>query len=102
MKIRWSFLFFGSFGPHFQIKLSTHGSNLNPIFVIMSELKFFLLMGVLTQNFNTNTISVKSACVMWKVLMVQSCDIDILEELAIANLPQTQNPLFFSWRDWRL
>jgi hypothetical protein len=49
-----------------------------------------------------NTISVKSARVMWKVLMVQSCDIDILEELAIANLPQTQNPLFFSWRDWRL
>jgi hypothetical protein len=49
-----------------------------------------------------NTISVKSARVMWKVLMVQSCDNDILEELAIANLPQTQNPLFFSWRDWRL
>jgi hypothetical protein len=37
----------------FQIKLSTHGSNLNSIFVIMSELEFFLLMGVLTQNFNT-------------------------------------------------
>jgi hypothetical protein len=49
-----------------------------------------------------NTIFVKSACVMRKVLMVQSCDSDILEELAIANLPQTQNPLFFSWRDWRL
>jgi hypothetical protein len=53
MKIRWSFLFFGSFAPHFQIKLSTHGSNLNSIFVIMSELKFFLLTGILTQNFNT-------------------------------------------------
>jgi hypothetical protein len=47
------FLFFGSFATHFQIKLSTHGSNLNSIFVIISELKFFLLMGVLTQNFNT-------------------------------------------------
>jgi hypothetical protein len=35
------------------IKLSKHGSNLNSIFVIMNELKFFLLMGVLTQNFNT-------------------------------------------------
>jgi hypothetical protein len=50
MKIRWSFLFSGSFAPYF---LSTYGSNLNSIFVIMSELKFFLLMGVLIQNFNT-------------------------------------------------
>jgi hypothetical protein len=53
MKIRWSSLFFGSFAPHFQIKLSTHGSNLNSMFIIMSELEFFLLMRVLTQNFNT-------------------------------------------------
>jgi hypothetical protein len=42
-----------SVAPHFQIKLSTHGSNLNSIFVIVSELKFFLLARVLTQNFNT-------------------------------------------------
>jgi hypothetical protein len=35
------------------MKLSTHGSNLNSIFVIMSELEFFLLTGVLTQNFNS-------------------------------------------------
>jgi hypothetical protein len=53
MKIRWSFLFFGSFVPHFQIKLSIQGSNLNFRFVIMSELELFLLMGVLTPNFNT-------------------------------------------------
>jgi hypothetical protein len=53
MKIRWSSLFFGSFAPHFQINLSTHGSNLNSIFVIMSELELFLLTGVLTPNFNT-------------------------------------------------
>jgi hypothetical protein len=52
MKIRWSFLFFGFFAHHFQIKLSIHGSNLNSIFVIMSELEFFLLTRVLTQNFN--------------------------------------------------
>jgi hypothetical protein len=52
MEITWSFLFFGSFAPHFQIKLSTYGSNLNSMFVIMSELEFFLI-GVLTQNFNT-------------------------------------------------
>jgi hypothetical protein len=52
MKIRWSFLSFGSFAPHFQIKLSTQGSNLNSIFVITSELEFFFLMGILTQNFN--------------------------------------------------
>jgi hypothetical protein len=53
MKIRWSFLLFGSFAHHLQIKLSTHGSNLNSIFLIMSELKFLLLTRVLTQNFNT-------------------------------------------------
>jgi hypothetical protein len=52
MKIRWSSLFFGPFAPHFQIKLNTHGSNLNSIFVIKSELEFFLLTRVLTQNFN--------------------------------------------------
>jgi hypothetical protein len=52
MKIRCFFFFFESFAPHFQIKLSTHGSNLNSIFVIMSELKSFSLMGILTQNFN--------------------------------------------------
>ena len=38
MKIRWSSLFHGPFALHFQIKLSTHGSNLNSTFVIMSEL----------------------------------------------------------------
>jgi hypothetical protein len=53
MKIRWSSLLFGAFALHFQIKLSIHGSNLNSMYVIMSELKFLLLMGVLTQNFNT-------------------------------------------------
>jgi hypothetical protein len=52
MKIGWSSLFFGSFARHFQIKLSRHGSNFDSIFVIMSEIKFFLLTGVLTQNFN--------------------------------------------------
>jgi hypothetical protein len=41
MKIRWSSLLFGSFAHHFQIKLSTHGSTLNSIFVIMSELECF-------------------------------------------------------------
>jgi hypothetical protein len=53
VKIRQSFLFWGSFVLHFQIKLSKHGSNLNSIFIIMSKLQFFLLMGVLTQDFNT-------------------------------------------------
>jgi hypothetical protein len=46
MKIRWSFLCFGSIAPHFQIKLSTHGSNLNSVFVIL------LVDRALTQNFN--------------------------------------------------
>jgi hypothetical protein len=53
MKIRWSSLIFGSFALHFQIKLSIHSSNLNSIFVIMSEVELFFLTGVLTQNFNT-------------------------------------------------
>jgi hypothetical protein len=53
MKIKWSSLFFGSFAPHFQIKLSIHVSNFNSRFVSMSELELFLLMGVLTPNFNT-------------------------------------------------
>jgi hypothetical protein len=53
MKIKWSSFFFGSFSHHFQIKLNTHSSNLNSIFVIMSELEFFLLTRVLPQNFNT-------------------------------------------------
>jgi hypothetical protein len=53
MKIRWSSLFFGSFAPYFQIKLSIHASNFNSRFVSMSELELFLLMGVLTPNFNT-------------------------------------------------
>jgi hypothetical protein len=53
MKIRWSCLFFGSFAPQFQIKLSIHASNFNSRFVSMSELELFLLMGVLTPNFNT-------------------------------------------------
>jgi hypothetical protein len=53
MKIKWYSHFIGSFAAHFQIKFSIHSSNLNSIFVIMSEVKFSLLMEVLTQNFNT-------------------------------------------------
>jgi hypothetical protein len=53
MKIRSSSLFFGSFALHFQIKLNTHGSNLNSIFIIMCELELLLLIEILTQNFNT-------------------------------------------------
>jgi hypothetical protein len=52
MKIRWSSFFFGSFAPHFQIKLSIQGSNINSRFVSMSELELLLLTGVLTPNFN--------------------------------------------------
>jgi hypothetical protein len=53
MKIRWSYLFFGSLAPHFQIKLSIQGSNLNSKFVSMSEVELFLLTRVFTPNFNT-------------------------------------------------
>jgi hypothetical protein len=53
MKIRWSFLFWGFFAPHFQIKLSMHASNLKSKFVSMTELELFLLTGVLIPNLNT-------------------------------------------------
>jgi hypothetical protein len=53
-------------------------------------------------SISLNTISVKSARAMWKVLIIQSCDNDILEGLAVANPPQTQHPLVFSWKDWWL
>jgi hypothetical protein len=53
IKIRWSSPFWGSFAPHFQIKLSIHALNFNSKFVSMSELELFLLMGFLTPNFNT-------------------------------------------------
>jgi hypothetical protein len=53
MKIRLFSLFFGSFAPHFQIKLSIHASNFNSRFVSMSEIELFLLTGILTPNFNT-------------------------------------------------
>jgi hypothetical protein len=53
MEIRWSFLFFGSFAHHFQIKLSIHASNFNSRFVSIGEVELFLLTGVLTPNFNT-------------------------------------------------
>jgi hypothetical protein len=53
MKIRWSSLIFGSFAPHFQIKLGIHASNFNSMFVSMSDLELFLLTGILTPNFNT-------------------------------------------------
>jgi hypothetical protein len=47
------FFFFGSFAPHFQIKLSIHASNFNSRFISMNELELFLLTRVLTPNFNT-------------------------------------------------
>jgi hypothetical protein len=53
IKIRWSSLFFESFAPHFQIKLSIYASNFNSRFVSISELELFLLTRVLTPNFNT-------------------------------------------------
>jgi hypothetical protein len=49
----WSSLFFGSFAPHFQIKLGIHASNIDSRFVSMSELELSFLMGVLAPYFNT-------------------------------------------------
>jgi hypothetical protein len=56
MNIRWSSLFWGSFVPHFQIKLNIHASNFNSRFVSMSELELFLFKGVLTPNFNSKDL----------------------------------------------
>jgi hypothetical protein len=53
MKIIWSSLFFGSFAPYFQIKLSIHASKFNSRFVSMSELELILMTGVLTPHFIT-------------------------------------------------
>jgi hypothetical protein len=47
------FFFFGSFAPHFQIKLGKHASNFNSTFVVMSELELSFLMGILAPYFNT-------------------------------------------------
>ena len=45
--------------------------------------------------YTLNIVSVKSVHAMWKVLMIQNCDNDILEGLAVAETPpQTLNPLF--------
>jgi hypothetical protein len=46
------FFFFGFFAHHFQIKLNTHGLNLNSIIVTTRELELFFMTRVLTQNFN--------------------------------------------------
>jgi hypothetical protein len=53
MIIRWYLLFFGSFARHLENKLSTCESNLDFRLVSMSDVDFFCLKGVLTQNFNT-------------------------------------------------
>jgi hypothetical protein len=47
------FSFFWVFCNSLPNQVGTHDSSFNSIFAIMSELKFFFLMGVLTQNFNT-------------------------------------------------
>jgi hypothetical protein len=52
MKTRWSYLFFRTFATYFHIKLSEHGSNVNSIFLIMSELQFLFGTRVFKQNFN--------------------------------------------------
>jgi hypothetical protein len=58
---------------------------------------------VYCNKISLNIVSFKNACAMWKVLMVQNCDNDILKGLVVANPPQpTHNPLFLSWRHWRL
>jgi hypothetical protein len=98
MKIRWSSLFLGSFAPHFQIKLSIHVSNFNFRFVIMSELELFLLMGVLTPNFNTIDLikilekKLKKLCIQIVVvtLKVTSC-----RTMSKKKGEKSENPRFY-------
>jgi hypothetical protein len=52
MIIRWYLIFFGSFARH----LKTCDPNLNFRLVSMSDVEFFCLKGVLTQNFNTKDL----------------------------------------------
>jgi uncharacterized protein YhhL (DUF1145 family) len=47
------FSFFWVFWISLLNQVEPHGSNLNSMIVIMNELEFFLLTGILTQNFNT-------------------------------------------------
>jgi hypothetical protein len=50
--IRWYLLLFGSFARHLENKLSTCGPNLNFKLVCVSDIEFFCLKRILTQNFN--------------------------------------------------
>jgi hypothetical protein len=45
MKCEWYSFFWGHLHITFHIKLNTHCSNLNSIFVTMSKLEFFLFTG---------------------------------------------------------
>jgi hypothetical protein len=40
-----------------------------------------------------NNVSIKSARAMWKVLMVQNCDNDILEGLAVTDPLPNSKPM---------
>jgi hypothetical protein len=104
MKIRWSSLFFGSFGDYFQIKLSIHASNLNSRFVSMSELELFLLGGVLTPNFNTmNLVKILEKNqklhihIILVTLKVTSCRTMSTKKVKKSEKPRFygQNKLFF-------
>jgi hypothetical protein len=101
MKIRRSFLFFGSFAPHFQIELSIHGSNCNSRFVSMSELELFLLTGVLTPNFNTmdflKKIKKLHIQIVAVTLKVTSCKTMSKKKVKKSEKPRFygQNKLFF-------
>jgi hypothetical protein len=50
--IRWYILIFGYFERHLENKLSTCGPNLNFKLVCVSDIEFFCLKRILTQNFN--------------------------------------------------
>jgi hypothetical protein len=44
-------------------------------------------------NYKYNTTSIKSVRAMWKVLMVQNCDNDILEGLVVADPPKNSKSI---------
>jgi hypothetical protein len=60
-------------------------SNVTSNYIVMRQNDLIFINILNNISSLTNTVSVKSAHAMWKVLMVQSCDNDFLEGLVVTN-----------------
>jgi hypothetical protein len=63
-------------------------STTNIFFSILINYSLGRVEATLQVRYASNTTSVKSACAKCKVLMVQTCNNDILEGLAVADPPK--------------